>query len=190
MSVQHPVYIAKTATKEEVKTFGESRGWDIDIEFHDDRIMAQSPVQSCPFPYFELNTLIDEINKLIRWDHEEWLQSCQELAEIAKQEAKQREEEAPEKARKQAEFEALTANFTEAAIIGEFGQVLGWCRTDKNSNGGRIQVAHTFTAEGDPCNVQQYKISRSKANMKYATLPEQTFFQCQFINGQAYYYAN
>lgn len=184
-----PTYLAPTATPEETKKFGEARGWDINLELHDDRIMAEKPNDHVPFPYFELSDLIEEINKVIRWEHEEYLEGCQALEEQARREAKKWVEEAPERARKQAEFNALTANFTDAAVIGESGQVLGLCRTDEKSNGGRIEVAHAFTAEGDPCNVKRYKISRSKVNMKYANMPEQTFYQCKFINGEPYYYA-
>ena len=119
-------------------------------------------------------------------EHEEYLERCEKLEEQAKKWA----EKASERATKQAETDAMTTNFTDAAVIGEFWQVLGLCSTKERSNGGRIEVAHAFTSEGDPCNIQRYKISRSKVNMKYATISEQTFYQCKFINGQLYYYAN
>jgi hypothetical protein len=84
---------------------------------------------------------------------------------------------------KDAELAELTKNFTAAAVLNQFGEVCGHCKTDVKS-GGTITVAGGVTANGEPFNTSDRKISRSKINLA-------AYAECFTIhvttNGNIYY---
>ena len=58
-----------------------------------------------------------------------------------------------------------------AAILDRDGDVIG--RVDEApATGYSIKIAGTFTASGDPVNVREYRISRSKRNLEKAAFEQ------------------
>lgn len=83
---------------------------------------------------------------------------------------------------KDAELAELTKNFTVAAVLNQFGEVCGHCKSDVKS-GGTITIAGGVTANGEPFNTYNRKISRSKRNLAvYAEC-----FTIHVVNGCIYY---
>lgn len=87
-----------------------------------------------------------------------------------------------ERAAKDAELAELTKNFTAAAVLNQFGEVCGHCKTDVKS-GGTITVAGGLTSNGEPYNTYDCKISRSKRNLAVNA----ECFSIHVVNGCIYY---
>jgi hypothetical protein len=83
---------------------------------------------------------------------------------------------------KDAELAELTKNFTAAAILNQFGKVCGHCKTDVKS-GGTITICGGVTANGEPFNTYELKISRSKRNLA----ANAEYFTVHVVNGCIYY---
>ena len=73
-------------------------------------------------------------------------------------------------------LDAATAGFTDAAILKN-GRVIGCCKAGKTRY---IEVAGDISADGNPVNVEQLTISKSKKNIELAQ--ECRFYDCNLID--------
>lgn len=167
------------ATKQEVIEFGVKHGWEIDGNFHDNRIMACKPLGTCDFPYFELKTLIDDINQGICWDFDNWIEQrlLSKRAEKIEQAAK------PKAAQERQALNEKIAHYTPAAVLNQFGHVVAQCTAEPKAR--TIQVC-ALLPNGQPFNVSEMKISRSKKNLSVAE-KTMTSYAVTFFSNEPFY---